>query len=82
MKSSRATCRSRPPPMISVGCSISFNGSIGSSVKAEAMPGCIDGGIDRPGGVRIDDLPGHDGVDRLGDRREHVGRKLSFQAGP
>ena len=49
-KSSRATCRSRPPPMISVGWSICFKGSIGSSVKAEAMPGCIDGGIESPGG--------------------------------
>ncbi len=36
--------------MISVGCSISFNGSIGSSVNAEAMPGCIDGAIARPRG--------------------------------
>ena len=41
MKSSRATWRSRPPPTISVGVTIFFRGSIGSSTKAEAMPGSI-----------------------------------------
>ena len=44
------------------------------------MPGCIDGAIGQPLRRRIDDLAGHDGVDRLHDRlRASSGGSFCFK---